>query len=213
MDMLLSPDPGSATRYPQVAAGGSVVGLTEPPDPAVALLKAMHFAADMHKTTIRKGAAKEPYVNHVIEVAELLARVGGVTDLATLQAALLHDVVEDTSVTFADIEQGFGQEVRRIVEEITDDKRLPKEMRKQLQVDKAARLSKAAKMIRIADKASNVKAIMLSPPAEWSAERRSEYVAWSERVIEGCRGVNQRLEEYYDNAVRECRRALASIGP
>src|SRR3990172_8229107 len=148
----------------------------------------MHFAADMHKTTNRKGAAKEPYVNHVIEVAELLARIGGVTDPVTLQAALLHDIVEDTHVTFDDIERGFGKDVRRIVEEVTDDKQLPKETRKQLQVDKAPRLSRAAKMIKLADKASNVKAIMLSPPADWSTERRLGYVSWSDPVIEGGRG-------------------------
>ena len=128
----------------------------------------------------------------------------------TLQAALLHDIVEDTHVTFDDIERGFGKDVRRIVEEVTDDKQLPKETRKQLQVDKAPRLSRAAKMIKLADKASNVKAIMLSPPADWSTERRLEYVSWSDHVIEGCRGVNRRLEDYYDNAVRECRDALAS---
>ena len=170
----------------------------------------MHFAADLHKTTSRKGSAQEPYVNHVIEVAELLARIGGVTDPRTLQAALLHDIVEDTPVTFDDIERGFGKEVRGIVEEVTDDKQLPKEERKQIQIDKAPRLSRAAKMIKLADKASNVRAIMLSPPADWSTERRLEYVDWSDRVIAGCRGANRRLEDYYDNTVRECRESLAS---
>jgi guanosine-3',5'-bis(diphosphate) 3'-pyrophosphohydrolase len=178
-------------------------------EPTQALLKAMHFAADMHKTTTRKGAAREPYVNHVIEVAELLARIGGVTDPATLQAAILHDIVEDTPVTFADVERAFGRDVRHIVEEVTDDKSLLKAERKQLQIDKAPHLSSAAKMIKIADKTSNVQAIMLSPPADWSRERRLEYVEWSEAVVAGCRGSNARLEQYYDKVVSECRAALA----
>ena len=180
-------------------------------EPTQALLKAMHFAADLHKTTTRKGAAQEPYVNHVIEVAELLARIGGVTDPITLQAAILHDIVEDTPVTFADLERGFGRDVRQIVEEVTDDKQLPKSERKQIQVDKAPGLSAAAKMIKIADKTSNVQAIMLSPPADWSRERRLEYVDWSERVVAGCRGVNPRLEQYYDKVVSECRAALEGV--
>ena len=147
----------------------------------------------------------------MIEVAELIVRVGGIEDPATLQAALLHDVVEDTPVTFDDIERGFGEEVRRIVEEVSDDKRLPKEARKQLQIEKAPGLSKAAKLIKIADKTSNVMAIMLSPPADWSRERREEYVDWADRVIHGCRGTNRSLEDCYDNAARECREALATL--
>jgi guanosine-3',5'-bis(diphosphate) 3'-pyrophosphohydrolase len=175
------------------------------------VLKALHFAADMHKSGNRKGVAREPYVNHVIEVAELLARIGGIKNAATLQAAILHDIVEDTPVTFDDVERGFGSEVRRIVEEVTDDQELPKAERKRLQVEKAPRLSEAAKTIKIADKISNVRGIMLSPPADWSLERRNEYVDWAERVVAGCRGCNARLEEYYDNVVRECRQALAAL--
>src|SRR5512139_1366269 len=104
--------------------------MSEEKEHAAALLKALHYAADLHKEGRRKGKAGEPYVNHVIEVAELLARVGGVRDIATLQAAILHDVVEDTAATFEDVERAFGKEVRRIVEQVTDDKALPKDERK-----------------------------------------------------------------------------------
>jgi len=179
--------------------------------PAAALLKALHYAADLHKEAKRKGKAGEPYVNHVIEVAELLARVGGVHDIATLQAAILHDVVEDTEATFEDIERGFGADVRRIVEQVTDDRCLPKHERKQRQIEKAPNLTDAAKMVKIADKISNVCAIMLSPPPDWSRERRLEYVDWSARVVAGCRGCSPPLERYYDKAVAECLEALDEV--
>lgn len=183
--------------------------MSEALKPTAALLKALHFAADLHKDGKRKGKAGEPYVNHVIEVAELLARVGGVEDVVILQAAILHDVVEDTEASFEDIERGFGSEVRRIVEEVTDDKALPKEARKRLQIEKASGLSPAAKMVKIADKISNVCAVIHSPPSEWSDERRLEYLDWSASVVAGCRGCNARLESYYDRALAECRHVLA----
>lgn len=186
--------------------------MSEVLEPAAALLKALHYAADLHKDGKRKGKAGEPYVNHVIEVAELLARVGDVHDLAILQAAILHDVVEDTDATFEDVERGFGPRVRRIVEEVTDDKALPKEERKRLQIEAAQSLSPAAKAVKIADKISNICSIIKSPPAEWSDQRRLEYLEWSERVVAGCRGSNARLESYYDRALAECRELLKGAG-
>jgi guanosine-3',5'-bis(diphosphate) 3'-pyrophosphohydrolase len=63
------------------------------------LLKAIKFAAEKHATQRRKDAAKTPYINHPIEVAEHLARVGKVTDEDTLIAAILHDTIEDTDTT------------------------------------------------------------------------------------------------------------------
>jgi guanosine-3',5'-bis(diphosphate) 3'-pyrophosphohydrolase len=186
----------------------SLATMSEAMEPSAALLKALHYAADLHKEGKRKGKAGEPYVNHVIEVAELLARVGRVCDIATLQAAILHDVVEDTEASFDDVERGFGATVRCIVEQVTDDKSLPKQERKDRQVEKAPKLSDAAKMVKIADKISNVFAIMLSPPPDWSRERRLEYVEWSARVVDGCRGCNPQLESYYDKAVAQCRASL-----
>lgn len=177
-------------------------------DRCAALLKALHYAADLHKEGRRKGKAGEPYVNHLIEVAELLSRVGGVSDVEILQAAILHDVVEDTAATLDDVERGFGKAVRHIVEQVTDDTSLSRRQRKQKQIEKAPNLSDAAKMVKIADKISNICAVMLSPPPDWSRERRFEYVEWSERVVQGCRGCNPRLEAYYDRAVAECREVL-----
>ena len=87
------------------------------------ILKALHFAANKHRDQRRKDVEASPYINHPIEVAELLARVGGVTDPVTLQGAILHDTIEDTKTTPEELEAAFGQEVRRVVEEVTDDKR------------------------------------------------------------------------------------------
>jgi guanosine-3',5'-bis(diphosphate) 3'-pyrophosphohydrolase len=73
------------------------------------ILRALSFAAHAHRSQVRKGTG-EPYVNHLIEVAELLARVGEVSDVEVLSAAVLHDVIEDTNVLAAEVEKEYGRQ-------------------------------------------------------------------------------------------------------
>jgi (p)ppGpp synthase/HD superfamily hydrolase len=167
------------------------------------LLKAVGFAADKHRDQRRKDKDASPYINHPIGVAQLLAAVGGVTDLPTLIAAILHDTVEDTDATFSELEDVFGLDVRIIVEEVTDDKSLRKEERKRLQIEHAQRLSERAKQIKIADKICNVCDVTHTPPQNWSLERRREYLLWAEKVVAGCRGSNMSLEHHFDEVLKE----------
>lgn len=141
-------------------------------------------------------------------MAQLLASVGGVSDLVTLQAAMLHDTVEDTETTPEELERHFGPEVRRVVEEVTDDKGLPKSDRKRLQVEHAPHLSPQAQQLKIADKTANVQNITTSPPVDWSRERRREYLDWADQVVAGCRGCNPAIEAVYDDIMAEARRSL-----
>jgi len=172
------------------------------------ILKALHFAATKHRDQRRKDIKESPYINHPIEVAELLARKGRVTDLVILQCAILHDTVEDTKTTPEELEKAFGSEVRRVVEEVTDDKQLPKAVRKRLQIEHAPNLSARARQIKIADKISNVRAVTMEPPADWSLERRQKYLDWTEQVVAGCRGCNAALERHYDEVLEEGRGVL-----
>ncbi len=175
----------------------------------VVLLEAANFAADKHRDQRRKGAEASPYINHPLAVACLLAQEAGVEDEALLVAALLHDTVEDTDTTFEELEADFGPTVRGVVEEVTDDKSLPKKERKALQVKHAPDASTAAKQLKIADKVCNVRDITDRPPAGWSQSRKAEYLSWTEDVVRGCRGVNDALDAVYDRAVSEARRTLA----
>lgn len=172
------------------------------------LLNALAIAAEKHRRQRRKDAEASPYVNHLISVATVLAVEGDIDDEATLLAAVLHDTVEDTETTLAELEENFGPEVAGLVREVTDDKRLEKGERKRLQVEHARNSSPRAKQIKIADKISNVRDIAVSPPADWSLERRREYLTWSERVVAGCRGVNPKLDDVFDQAVGEARNVL-----
>lgn len=166
-------------------------------------IRAVSYSADKHRFQRRKGVDAPPYINHAIEVADLLANLGGVDELPTLLAAILHDTVEDTDATYEELEREFGQEVRLLVAEVTDDKDLPRVERKRLQVERAPRMSPRAKQIKIADKICNVRDVVCNPPADWSVKTRREYLAWAERVVEGCRGANPNLTRYFDEVLRE----------
>ena len=135
------------------------------------LLKAADFAAKKHRDQRRKDSAMSPYINHPIGVAHILTDEGGVTDLAVLQAALLHDTVEDTDTSFEEIEEHFGREVRDLVAEVTDDKRLPYAERKRLQIVNAPKKSPKAKLVKLADKLYNLRDLSRETPRGWSDER------------------------------------------
>ena len=131
----------------------------------------------------------------------------------TLLAALLHDTIEDTKTTPAELEEHFGPEVALVVGEVTDDKRLSREERKTLQIHHAPHVSPRAKQVKIADKICNVRDVSSNPPATWRLQRRLEYLDWTEKVVRGLRGVNPRLDEVYDRALHEARRTLAGAAP
>jgi guanosine-3',5'-bis(diphosphate) 3'-pyrophosphohydrolase len=176
------------------------------------LLNAVRFAAHKHRYQRRKDEEASPYINHPIDVAELLARVGNVSDLPTLLAGVLHDTVEDTGTTFSELEQAFGWDVRLIVEEVTDDRSLPKEVRKRLQIEHAPALSVRAKQIKIADKVCNIHDVTHNPPPKWPLERRREYLQWAAKVVEGCRGSNANLERHFDEKLQEAWSKLGKPG-
>ena len=171
--------------------------------PILALTRAVDFAARRHIDQRRKGARAEPYFNHLAEVAQMLAEATGGRDPDLVIAGLLHDILEDTDTRRDEIETRFGSMVAALVAEVTDDKSLPKPERKRLQVLQAPHQSKGAKMIKLADKTSNLRTLILSPPANWSLERQRAYLDWAQAVVAGCRGVSSYLEDQFDQSHRE----------
>lgn len=166
------------------------------------VLRAAAFAADKHRNQRRKDAEASPYINHPLALATILTSEGGVSDAKVLAAALLHDTVEDTETTSDELRRQFGEEIASIVAEVTDDKSLPKQERKRLQIEKSSSKSDAAKLVKLADKISNLRDIAATPPADWSAERRREYFDWAHKVVAGLRGVSPALEAAFDEAYR-----------
>ncbi|WP_343079378.1 HD domain-containing protein [Ostreiculturibacter nitratireducens] len=147
------------------------------------ITRARSFAVERHQGQTRKGAAKEPYTVHLEEVAALVAEFGGSHEV--IAAAWLHDTVEDCEPTsHEEIAAIFGDAIASIVAEVTDDKNLPKEERKRLQIVNAPKKSAQAALLKICDKISNIRAIGNSPPEDWPGERQLAYLAWAVSVVE-----------------------------
>jgi GTP diphosphokinase / guanosine-3',5'-bis(diphosphate) 3'-diphosphatase len=172
------------------------------------IARAWNFSADRHAKQRRKGDAQEPYVNHLAEVAELVATATEGRDANLVAAAVLHDTVEDTATLPGELASIFNADVAELVAEVTDDKRLDKAERKRLQVEHALAKTARAKVLKLADKTSNLRSLVKSPPADWSLERRREYLAWAKEVVQGLRGTNAWLEARFDEAAEQLERSL-----
>ncbi len=169
------------------------------------ILRAAHFAADKHRDQRRKGVRNTPYINHPLEVADRLNRIGGVEDVTVLAAAILHDTIEDTETTRAELASLFGNDIAALVAEVTDEPGLTQMQRKRQEIDHAAHLSTRAKMIKIADKTCNVADTITNPPGEWTLSRRRDYLVFAGMVADGCRGANPALDAEFDRVMAEAR--------
>ncbi|XP_035210670.1 guanosine-3',5'-bis(diphosphate) 3'-pyrophosphohydrolase MESH1-like isoform X2 [Stegodyphus dumicola] len=164
-------------------------------DNMCSVIKAANFAAIKHRKQKRKDIEETPYINHPIGVANILTSEGGICDPVVLQAALLHDTVEDTATTLEEIEEHFGAAVRNIVAEVTDDKSLPYGIRKQMQIEKAKKCSYEAKLVKLADKLYNLRDLQKSTPIGWTNRRVEEYFLWAAEVVKNLQGTHSKLED------------------
>ena len=174
---------------------------------AVLLSKAYHLAAQWHTAQKRKGGAAEPYINHLVEVAALVSAATGGRDHNLSAAAVLHDTIEDAGISYETLVKEFNPDVADLVREVTDDKSLDKNVRKDLQIKKTPAKSIRAKIITLGDKTSNLRSILTSPPP-WSLDRKREYFAWARAVIIGAKGSNVWLEDLFETAAKDLQTAL-----
>ncbi len=178
-----------------------------PAHAALALVtRAASFACEAHTTHRRKGDAAEPYVNHLAEVAMLLAMAGADSNLVA--AGYLHDTIEDTTVTYDELTIEFGRDIADLVRAVTDDNRLGSVERKALQIERAAALPVRAQMLRVCDKISNLRALRSSPPSGWSAQRKLAYCQWAKQVVEQCRAVSPQLVKIFDESMAAGMKAI-----
>jgi hypothetical protein len=177
------------------------------------LTTALSFAAEAHRNQRRKGAAQEPYINHLIEVLDLVVQTTGGADMDTLIAALLHDVVEDTPRTYEDVARSFGERVAEIVRENSDDMSLPKDERRRARIAAMAHKSREARVVKMADVISNLRAIAVSPPAGWSAERKLGYLEGCRQLVDAARGTEASIERIFDETAADVERTIRNDAP
>ncbi len=169
--------------------------------------RAAYFAAQAHRKQRRKDEDATPYINHLTEVAHLLAEAG--CEASIVAAGYLHDTIEDVDVTYEELVAEFGEEIADLVLAATDDKSQPKQVRKEQQVEHAAHATPAQAALKLADKVSNLHSLMNTPPTGWPKERLAEYVAWGHRVVMALPHHNPALMQQY-LAVRNALLALSS---
>lgn len=172
------------------------------------ILDAAVFAAEKHQGDVRKNNQRSPYITHPLLVAQAIVEIGEIQETAILAAAILHDTIEDTKTTREEIRERFGDEILSIVLEVTDDKTLPKMVRKRLQVAHAAELSYEARIVKLGDKLINCRDILNDPPDYWPLKRRQDYIQWGADVIFRIRGTNPKLEEAFDQVMARAENEL-----
>jgi guanosine-3',5'-bis(diphosphate) 3'-pyrophosphohydrolase len=172
------------------------------------ILDAAIFAAEKHQGDVRKNKQRSPYITHPLLVAQAIVQIGEIQKTDILAAAILHDTIEDTDTTRGEIKERFGEDILSIVLEVTDDKALPKMVRKRLQVAHAAELSYEAKIVKLGDKLINCSDILKDPPDYWPLKRRQDYIQWGADVIFRIRGTNPQLEEAFDQVMARAERKL-----
>lgn len=177
------------------------------------VMNAAMFSAKKHSKQRRKDADASPYINHPLALAYVLTNEGMVEDPVVIAGALLHDTIEDTDTTAEELRSEFGQEVLDVVLEVTDDKSLPKAMRKQHQIDHAPHISFKAKLVKLADKICNLRDMNSAPPTDWSAARIAGYYDWANQVVDGLRGTHAGLEALFDQAYAQKPAVEAPVAP
>lgn len=165
------------------------------------MVKAIRFAAEKHRHQRRKDVEASPYINHPIAVAAVLANEAGVEDVSVLCACILHDTIEDTDTTEAELLREFGPAITALVAERTDDRALPRAERKALQIAHAEKLSPGARLVKLADKISNLRDILATPPKDWPPSAKEEYFDWASSVVERIRGSHAGLEATFDSLI------------
>ena len=177
--------------------------------PGICLVsEAAELAARRHLGQQRKARGSEPYINHLAEVAHLLATATDGADAELVAAGWLHDAIEDTETTRKELAEEFSEHVASLVVECTDDMSLPKAERRRLQIVDAPHKSPGAKLIKIADKISNIRARIFPSPSREQREDLADYTNWAEQVVAGCRGGNAWLDTTFDEAVAKARSTL-----
>ena len=177
------------------------------------LTKALLFAAEAHRNQRRKGAAQEPYLNHLVEVLDLVVQESNGTDTDLLIAAILHDVVEDTPTSYENIAAKFGERVAQIVRENSDDMSLPKAERRRARIADMPLKSKEARLVKMADVISNLRAIAVSPPAGWPPERKLSYLEGCRQLIDAGRGTDAAMERIFDQTAADVERTIRDQAP
>jgi (p)ppGpp synthase/HD superfamily hydrolase len=174
------------------------------------IVTAIDLAACWHREQRKKGT-EEPYIYHLVEVAALVTRATDGEDPNLAVAAILHEAVEHQDVPIDSITAGFGDDIAGLVAEMTVDKSLPDDKRNARQINAAGTASQRAKLLHLADRISNHRALVAKPPPDWSVRRRLTYVSAAREFVTAMGPVHAGLQGLFETAARQAEAQLLPV--
>lgn len=172
------------------------------------LRRVAKFAAEAHAGQFRKDAKHTPYISHPVKVANILRNEAGITDETVLAAALLHDTVEDCGVDPKVIAARFGDDVARLVLEVTNPEGMPKDEVKRLQVEKSKLRSSGGNALKLSDRIDNLRDVLVSPPADWDSAQRRAYFEHGRQMVDAMPNAHEKLRNIFNEIYSEGLRKL-----
>ena len=157
-----------------------------------------NLAIARHAGQCRPNHSREPKINHIEEVAQLVKESGGNQD--EVAAAWLHDIIEDTNTTIEEIDELFGLEIAQLVDGLTDPPEfssLPLDVRKHQQAQRLLSKSKGVRRVKLCDQISNVHSVINDPPLDWDNQKCLAYIEGAKKITDVCYGVSDYLDALF----------------
>ena len=161
------------------------------------VIRAAYFAGEKHRNQRRGDVEQTPYINHPLELAAILTEEGGITDVVTICAALLHDTIEDTETTVHELTEQFGKEISHIVAEVSNDMTLDSAGRKISEKACIPNLSHRAKLVKIADKLANIRDVSTMPPVGWTLKKKEDYFDFAREIVTSAQDASPELYKIF----------------
>lgn len=161
-------------------------------DSADIVLKAKKLAHEKHKNQKRKDGVT-PYSDHLEGVVNRLKNLG-ITDKNILAAAWMHDVIEDTDVTFDQINEKFGREIAVIVLSLSKDKNVAKKDIEQQYVNQLKNATSDAKIIKLCDISANLKDLSNAPISKTQKNKQVKKIIHYMRIIKN--DISEKQSQY-----------------
>jgi (p)ppGpp synthase/HD superfamily hydrolase len=162
------------------------------------ILKAVHFATIAHADQTRKGKPHIPYVTHPLSVGILLAQSGA--EEGVIIAGILHDTIEDTDITYTQLEKVFGKEVAEMVNDVTEqDRTLPWVERKRQALDHVAHMRKGSLQVKSADVLHNM------------TDQLEDYKVLGDKLFERFNASKEQQLERYEKLIHALKKAEPAL--
>lgn len=157
-------------------------------------IEAAQFCSDKHRDQRRPYRTREPFVNHFLRVAGIL-KDHGVQDVSVLQASLLFGVVTESYTSLRELREKFGSKVAGIVEELTEDGKVPVYLRPQKMLARTKGLSREARIVLLAHKLDTILDLLEATPPDWEVHQVESCCKWTEQVVISVSGTHAGLEK------------------